>query len=143
MQQGKNVVFTATPNANFAVSEWRLNNNVVSGNTTNTFTLENLQAAANVVVDFVTTITALSTLKEFYDIHYYPNPFTNSFTIENNKLQLKTIVIQNSLGKTIRNIPAGGESRISINTESFASGMYLVSFQTKDGKTFAQKLLKH
>ncbi len=50
--QGKNVVFTATPAANFRVKEWKLNSAVVAGNTTNTFTLTNLQAAATVTVEF-------------------------------------------------------------------------------------------
>gem|GEM_PF-964749 len=50
--QGSNVVFTATPNTGYRVREWRLNNAVVSGNTSNTYTLSNLSAAATVTVAF-------------------------------------------------------------------------------------------
>jgi hypothetical protein len=52
VEQGKDVVFTATPAANFRVKEWKLNGTLVAGNTTNTYTLANLQAAAAVTVEF-------------------------------------------------------------------------------------------
>jgi len=49
---GKNVVFTATPASNYRVKEWTLNGVPVSGNTTNSFTLSNIAAAAIVTVEF-------------------------------------------------------------------------------------------
>ncbi|MCL1809557.1 MAG: metallophosphoesterase, partial [Clostridiales bacterium] len=50
--QGKNVVFTAAPNAGYRVKAWRLNNTVISGNTSNSYTLSNLSEAAVVSVEF-------------------------------------------------------------------------------------------
>ena len=62
VQQGNDVVFVATPNTGYRVSAWRLNNNVISGNTTNSYTLTGLSAAANVTVEFepATYIVAFS-----------------------------------------------------------------------------------
>ena len=52
VQEGKSVVFTATPDALYQVKEWKLNGNIISGNTSNTYTLPNLSANANVTVEF-------------------------------------------------------------------------------------------
>ena len=52
IEAGKNIVFTATPASNYRVKEWRLNDAVVTGNTTNTYTLTNLSATATVTVEF-------------------------------------------------------------------------------------------
>ena len=49
---GKDVVFTATPDATFQVKEWKLNSVAVSGNTSNTYTLTNLQGISDVSVEF-------------------------------------------------------------------------------------------
>ena len=140
--EGKNVVFTATPNADFRVAEWTLNGNVVSGNNTNNFTIENLQAAANVTVSFVTTITAITTLQVRYSINAYPNPFASSLIVENDRQLLRSLSIQNSLGKNIRSINNVGENRVHINTNSFGAGVYFITFYTKDGQTFTHKFVK-
>ena len=52
VEHGKNVLFTATPNANYLVKVWTLNGAAVTGATTNAFTLENLTATATVTVEF-------------------------------------------------------------------------------------------
>ena len=49
---GSNVVFTATPVAGYKVKEWKLNGTVISGNTSNTYTLSNIAANATVTVEF-------------------------------------------------------------------------------------------
>jgi hypothetical protein len=50
VQKGKNVAFTATPDAGYSVKEWRVNGKPVAGNTS--YTLLNLQGAAKVTVEF-------------------------------------------------------------------------------------------
>ena len=52
VEAGKNVVFTASPNSNYQVKEWKLNGAVITGNTSNTYTLNSLSAAATVTVEF-------------------------------------------------------------------------------------------
>ncbi len=46
------LVFTATPEANYRIMEWKLNGIKVEGNTSNSFVIEALGAAANVTVEF-------------------------------------------------------------------------------------------
>ena len=53
VQQGKNVVFTATPDEGYSVQAWYLNDDEVSGNTSNIYTLTGLAAASTVTVAFV------------------------------------------------------------------------------------------
>ena len=52
VQEGKDTVFTASPNTGYRVKEWTLNGSPVSGNTYNSYTLQNLSAAATVTVEF-------------------------------------------------------------------------------------------
>ncbi len=49
---GKNIIFAANPFTNFQVKEWKVNNVIVDNNTTLAYTLMNLQADANVTVEF-------------------------------------------------------------------------------------------
>ncbi|MDD4384034.1 MAG: X2-like carbohydrate binding domain-containing protein [Bacteroidales bacterium] len=46
------LVFTATPEANYRVMEWKLNGVLVEGNTSNSFVIEALETAAIVTVEF-------------------------------------------------------------------------------------------
>lgn len=52
VQEFKDVVFTATPAFGFGVKEWKLDGVIVSGNTSNTYTLQNLQDTASVTVEY-------------------------------------------------------------------------------------------
>jgi ribosome-associated translation inhibitor RaiA len=52
VQYGKSVVFTATPNSNYLVKAWTLDGTVISGNTTNSYTLPDLADDATVTVQF-------------------------------------------------------------------------------------------
>ncbi|MDD4671936.1 MAG: Ig-like domain-containing protein, partial [Bacteroidales bacterium] len=52
VEAGKNIAFTATPEAGYQVKAWTLNGAIVDGNTSTTYTLDNLAAAANVTVEF-------------------------------------------------------------------------------------------
>ena len=60
---GSTVVFTAAPNSNYRVKEWRLNGSVVNGNTSNTYTLANLSANTTVLVAF-DRITSTETISK-------------------------------------------------------------------------------
>lgn len=69
---GKDVVFTASPNANYQVKEWTLNTVAVLGNTTNTFTLEDLQANSTVTVEFELIPVATPTIDPNGGTFYEP-----------------------------------------------------------------------
>jgi len=52
VKNGKSVVFTANPNSGYRVKEWTLNDEPVTNNTSNTYTLTDISAAATVTVEF-------------------------------------------------------------------------------------------
>ena len=52
VEPSKDVVFIAYPNTGYRVKEWKNNDVVVAGNTTNTYTVENLSNDINVTVEF-------------------------------------------------------------------------------------------
>lgn len=49
---GSDVVFTATPTSGYKVKEWKANGTVVSGNTSNNYTVEDIAANTTVSVEF-------------------------------------------------------------------------------------------
>ena len=55
VDQGKTVAFTASPDNDYIVREWMLNDVIVSGNNTNTLTVENISAMTRVTVSFRST----------------------------------------------------------------------------------------
>lgn len=52
VEAGRNIVFTAIPNNGYQVLEWKLNGNVIPGNTFLNYQLQNLQAPSLVTVEF-------------------------------------------------------------------------------------------
>ncbi len=52
VEQGKNVIFIATPNSGYQVKEWRNNGNIVSGHTANVYTIISLNQTVTVNVEF-------------------------------------------------------------------------------------------
>ena len=52
VEEGSQVLFTATPDANYQIKEWKLNGVVVPGHTAPTYTIADLQENVNVTVEF-------------------------------------------------------------------------------------------
>ncbi|HPW65624.1 MAG TPA: hypothetical protein PLS84_00930, partial [Salinivirgaceae bacterium] len=52
IEQNKNIVFTALPDSSYRVKEWKKNETIVAGNTTNIYTVENLSENIDVTVEF-------------------------------------------------------------------------------------------
>ncbi|MDD4576572.1 MAG: hypothetical protein PHI36_09115, partial [Bacteroidales bacterium] len=68
--EGKAVVFTAVPAVGYQVKEWKLNTAIVSGNTTNNFTLTNVTSVSDVSVEFeaIPTYAITFTVKDALDV---------------------------------------------------------------------------
>ncbi len=124
VQEGKDVVFTATPDAHYRVKEWKANSVVVSGNTSNVFNISNIVSDTTVSVEFEVDDTKISDLRNV-SINVYPNPSTGIYTIESDgnytinviDVQGKTILSQEILkGKTI------------LNLSSYKDGLYIIRF---------------
>jgi parallel beta-helix repeat protein len=52
VEEGSQVLFTATPDANYQIKEWKLNGVLVPGHTAPTYTIADLQENVNVTVEF-------------------------------------------------------------------------------------------
>lgn len=52
VSEGKSVRFTAVPQEGYRVKEWKVDGTVVNGNTSNTYTLDNLSKETTVTVEF-------------------------------------------------------------------------------------------
>ena len=90
----KDIIFTAIPNSNYGVKEWRLNNSIIQGNTSNTFSIVNLQENSDVTVEFRVDDVGISN-NETSSIHIFPNPSTAIFYIQSDhQYKMEIIDIQ-------------------------------------------------
>ena len=118
VQEGKDVVFTATPDASYKVKEWRLNNTVVN-ETETTYTLSDLSAAATVTVafDIKSGVDDLSAQA----INVYPNPFEDKLQIAG--AEDCTLKVIDVAGTVVHVQKITGENDV-ISLERFLSGVY-------------------
>lgn len=77
------------------------------------------------------------------DFSIYPNPFTNSFTIDlnNPKTEKVEIFIYNILGETIYHSIQNNQNIVTINLENISQGTYIVAIKTNN-EIVSKKLLK-
>ncbi len=131
VEAGKNVIFTATPAANYVVKEWKLNGTVVPGNTTNTYTLTSLTAAATVTVEFKLNVGISETTENVASI--YPNPANNVVNIKMNNTISKIEVVSPNGQIVAESVLNNNEGSINIST--IANGMYFLRIETANGIT--------
>jgi hypothetical protein len=77
-------------------------------------------------------------------VKVFPNPVKSIFTIliDENKITNYQVNIVNLAGQTIFSNTYSNPS-ISINTEGFTPGVYLMNIKSDEGKIYAGKLLKN
>ena len=131
---GKNVEFTATPDAGYQVKEWKLDNNVVAGNTTNTYTLSNVTVNSIVTVEFK-LITGISDLDES-SLSVYPIPATDHVNVKMNAA-ISRIVVVNITGQVVLE-SAFNSTEGTLNTSNLASGVYFLRVESANGVTVKQ-----
>jgi len=83
-------------------------------------------------------------LNVFENVKVFPNPVTNSFQIRIDDTNISNyhVNIVNLAGQTIFSDTFSDPS-ISIHTEGFVSGMYLLNIKSDEGKTYNSKFLKN
>jgi hypothetical protein len=128
---GKNVVFTAAPATNYQVKEWKLNNVVVAGNVTNTYTLSTLAANSTVTVEFELAIGINEVNENVVSI--YPNPANDVVNVKMNTTINKIEVV--SLNGQIVAESLINNNEGSINISTIANGMYFLRIETANGIT--------
>jgi len=128
---GKNVIFTATPVANYSVKEWKLDGTIVSGNTTNTYTLSNLAANSTVTVEFKLNVGVNEATQNVVSI--YPNPANDVVNVKMDNT-INKIAVVNMNGQVVTESVINNIEG-SINTSSIANGMYFLRIETANGIT--------
>ncbi len=118
--QGSNVDFTAYPNSNFRVKQWKLNGNVITGNTSNSYAINNIAENATVTVEFD---QETGVFEQNATILVFPNPSNSIFTISvNNEYQAEVFDIS---GKKVLSQVINSENNI-INLYSNSNGIYFI-----------------
>lgn len=74
-------------------------------------------------------------------ISAYPNPFTNTLTIDNIE-NASRVVIVNLIGQQVMSINLNGVNRKEISTSELASGVYLVTIVNNQGQKAVRKMIK-
>jgi len=131
VEAGKNVIFTAAPATNFQVKEWKLNNVVVAGNVTNTYTLSTLAANSTVTVEFE-LIDGISEVTENV-ASIYPNPANDVVNVKMNNT-INKIAVVNMNGQVVAESVINNNEG-SINVSNIANGMYFLRIETANGIT--------
>jgi len=129
VEQESNLVFTATPDEGYKVFEWKLNGNVVEGNTSNEFVVENLQADVMVTVKFE-IITSLNEFS-FKESVIYPNPFTDQLYIQNTK-GITRITIHDIAGREVLILDQIKDEPLIVKTEKLREGLYFIEIRFVD-----------
>jgi len=126
---GKDVVFTATPSANYTVKEWKLNDAVVAGNTTNTYSLSNLSANSTVTVEFRSTV-GVSEIDQ-NGVNIYPNPSNGIVHIEMN-IPISKVTVVDVKGRVLIESVLNNNTG-TLNTSTLANGIYFLRIVTTSG----------
>jgi hypothetical protein len=71
----------------------------------------------------------------------YPNPATESFTIESTNHKIKSIKLFNTLGEIISTTTPNNTKSI-ININQYANGIYFIEITDEDGNTVNRKIVK-
>lgn len=79
-------------------------------------------------------------LKDYVTL--YPNPFENVLNI-NTTAEISKVMISNFLGQQVARFEKMGIGLVSVNTSGLKRGIYLITFYSKTGGQFTQKLIKN
>ncbi len=135
--EGKNVIFTASPSIGYKIKEWKVNN-IVSGETGITHSLQNISETNTVTVEF--ELDNATDVKENFasNIKIHPNPFTNFLNIigsENSSLKIIDIYGSTVLTEKLN------KNNETIYLEHLSNGLYFLLLE-KDGQVFSKKIIK-
>lgn len=126
---GNSVTVSATANIGFIFSNWTESGNIVSANSTYTFTAS---ANRNLVAEFSPTTSIHEQIKDLVLI--YPNPTTDLLTVSIDGQ--KTILITNISGQTCKSFKTYDKT---VSLSDLPTGDYIVSVFNADNKLLTTK----
>ena len=136
---GAKVDFTATPDPNYEVIEWKHNGTVVEGNTSTQYTIESLNSDANVTVEFI-LIDGINE-PNVSNFKIYPNPGNDIVKVVRSTSENGQINIYNNLGAWIKTFEISG-TESEINVSSLSAGVYIIKLTTNQ-EISHQKFIKN
>jgi hypothetical protein len=137
--EGSTVEFTAIPDENYEVKEWKRNNVVVPDNITNYYATT-ISAETKVTVEFMKSNVGIIA-NEANDVELFPNPFTNELTICN-AAHIQKVTITNAIGQIVKEDMLTGNQTAVISTHHLQSGVYFVTLKNNEGAEITQKIVK-
>jgi hypothetical protein len=139
VEEGSNVLFTATPDQGYDILNWSLNDEVMDGNTTTEFIYENLDADILITVEF--ELVTSSPLPKTENVKVFPNPFSNSITLQNTT-GIQQVILMSITGQVMRVLDVNQEENIILQTGGLLPGIYLLRLIAKDGSVHNIKVSK-
>jgi len=131
---GSDTTFTAIPNENYEVDQWKLNGSVVQ-TSVDTYTISDIQENTTIEVTFKPLIGIDENIAQ--NIKIYPNPTTGDIFIQS-ELSIKRVECYSILGALLLSDNNFNE-KISIST--LAKGVYILKIYT-DNEIVIQKIMK-
>ncbi len=125
----KNIAFTAAPAANYVVKEWKLNETVITGNITNTYTLSSVSANSTISVEFKLA-TGINDINE-NELSVYPIPAVDKISVKMNTV-INLISIVNINGQVLLQSKINNNEG-TINISELSNGIYFLRVVTSNG----------
>ena len=143
--RGTKIIFTATPEEEYEISKWIVNNELIPDYTGNEYVIESLDKDIEVTVDFIEKEVGISN-KLLSDIVLYPNPFTNEIII-NNPAMVRSIEILDITGRKLLLRSSQAENKeqkvaMFINVSHLTSGIYFVTIENIYSEKIVYKIIK-
>jgi len=74
-------------------------------------------------------------------VEVYPSPFTNALQINTGKT-IKNVSVHNSIGNVLKSVKDVNDSNLTLETQDYSTGLYLVSIEFTDGTVVTKKVFK-
>ncbi len=91
---------------------------------------------------YTNMVTGIEKPESSYNWNVYPNPVEDVLKINSTEIKIQTIEIHNLLGERVYGENARTGEVISIDVESFDSGIYFVSITDDENKKYVEKFVK-
>jgi len=79
------------------------------------------------------TGVGVSEVNDDAEVSVYPNPATNTITIESTKSKVQSIKIYDVLGEEVNSLKPKGNSKIEMDISTWKAGVYYVQVETEKG----------
>jgi hypothetical protein len=135
-EHGQDVTLEAIPATNYVFLRWTENDEEVGDAPEYNFTA---LSPRSLMAHFDPDVSVPDS--ESNEVVIYPNPFTNTITIQNASV-IQKVAMNNLLGQTLMEKTLSGSDLEIISTESLPLGIYMITLTDKDGFTLVRKLVK-